>query len=81
MVNGSAYVSQVVHKTYIEVDEKGTKAAASTGIIVEKNAIVEAHSVVFDKPFAYIIIDQKTKEILFFGVVHEPNIWHGETCK
>ena len=84
MVDMDAYVSKVVHKTYIDLKEKGTKAAAVTGIIVNETTSVrdeERHVVEFNKPFAYIIRDHKTKEMLFFGVVYEPNKWQGSTCK
>ena len=46
---------------------------------MNRNTKIEA--VIFDKPFAYIIRDQKTKEMLFFGVVYEPEKWTGETCE
>ncbi|MBQ6498126.1 MAG: hypothetical protein IJI58_05370 [Bacilli bacterium] len=83
MIDEPAHVSSVVHKTYIELKEEGTKAAAATGVIVEKNTASEDEIVhiAFDKPFAYIIRDQKTKEMLFFGVVYEPNKWTGKSCK
>ena len=75
------YVSEAIHKTYIELDEKGTKAAASTAFVISKNAAVEDYvSIRFDKPFVYIIRDKKTKEILFFGKVLEPNKWEGNKC-
>ena len=81
MINIPSHVSEAVHKTYIEVDESGTKAAAATGIKVTKDAMEPVEAVIFDKPFAYIIRDQKTKEMLFFGVVYEPEKWTGETCE
>ena len=40
----------------------------------------ERVKVTFDKPFMYMIRDSKTKEILFFGTVYEPNKWNGSTC-
>ena len=75
------YVSEAIHKTYIELDEKGTKAAASTAVVISKNdAAGDYVSIRFDKPFVYIIRDKKTKEILFFGKVLEPNKWEGNKC-
>ena len=75
------YVSEAIHKTYIELDEKGTKAAASTAFVISKNdAAGDYISIRFDKPFVYIIRDKKTKEILFFGKVLEPNKWEGNKC-
>ena len=79
-------VSQAIHKTYIELNEKGTKAAAVTFFGMKENAMIPAQDfevidIKFDKPFAYMIRDSKTKEILFFGVTYEPNLWEGSTCE
>ncbi len=80
---GNLYVGEAIHKTHIDLNEKGTKAAAVTyfgmytsGMVMD----VESVDVVFDKPFMYMIRDAKTKELLFFGVVYEPNKWEGKTC-
>ena len=79
------YVSDAIHKTYIDLNEKGTKAAAVTAFLVAgKSALPEELKTIeinFNKPFAYMIRDTKTKEILFFGVVYEPNKWKESTCK
>ena len=80
------YVSEAIHKTHIDLNEKGTKAAAVTAFIIEKNSAMPQEEskiieIKFDKPFAYMIRDSKTKEILFFGVVYEPLKWEGSTCK
>ena len=79
------YVSTALHKTYIEFSEKGTKAAAVTYFGLEKaTAVMKNPKVVdltFDRPFVYMIRESETKEILFFGVVEEPNEWKGSTCE
>ena len=79
------YVGTAIHKTYIDLNESGTRAAAVTyfgvdamGLPDEKGESVE---IKFNRPFVYMIRDSKTKEILFFGAVYEPNIWKGSTCK
>ena len=79
------YVSQAIHKTYIDLNEKGTKAAAVTFFGFKDTAMPfeeekETVYVKFNKPFVYMIRDTKTKEILFFGAVYEPNEWKGSTC-
>ena len=85
--NMNFYVSEAIHKTYIDLNEKGTKAAAVTAFMIEKNAMAMQEEkpkiikIEFNKPFVYMIRDNKTKEILFFGVVYEPNKWEGSTCK
>ena len=80
------YVSDAIHQTYIDLNEKGTKAAAVTyfGMNYATSSIDQQRPVVkivtFDKPFVYMIRDSKTKEVLFFGVVETPNKWEGSTC-
>lgn len=81
----NVYVETAIHKTYIDLNEKGTKAAAVTyfgmndyaSILEEEKEII---NIEFNKPFIYMIRDHKTNEILFFGTVYEPNLWKGSTC-
>ena len=79
------YVNTAIHKTKIELNEKGTKAAAVTYFGLDKATAVrpdyEVRNIVFNKPFVYIIREKNTGEILFFGTVYEPNIWNGSTCE
>ena len=66
------YVTQVLHKAKIEVDEQGTKAAAVTVIEAAGCAMVEEKiPVIFeaDRPFVYVIQDTRTGMILFMGRV------------
>ncbi len=86
MLKNNGYVSEIIHKTHIDLNEKGTKAAAITAIAVKSAGMAEvedseAIKIEFNKPFAYIIRDKKTKEMLFFGVVYEPTKWNGSTCE
>lgn len=82
---GNLYVDTTIHKTYIDLNEKGTKAAALTfiGLNKETAAFHEPRIIKlsFNKPFAYMIRDKETKEILFFGVVNKPNLWKKTTCE
>ena len=65
-------IDDVIHKTHIELDENGTKAAAVTGVIMTETAAeMPEHSVVFDRPFVYAIIDTETNLPLFLGTVTE----------
>ena len=81
------YVGQAIHKTAIDLNEKGTKAAAITYFaIMKSNAMIAAdeteHLVItFNKPYVYMIQDHESGEVLFFGVVQEPNKWQGTTCE
>lgn len=80
----NVYVGEAIHKTHIELNEKGTKAAAVTYFGMFKNSAMinepETVNVNFNKPFIYMIRENNTGEILFFGVVFEPNTWNGTTC-
>ncbi|MBQ6303490.1 MAG: serpin family protein [Clostridiales bacterium] len=74
--HGDIYVSKVIHKTHIEVDRKGTKAAAVTVITLEKNAVFEedvpeVRYVECDRPFAYAIVDTETMAPIFIGTVNQ----------
>lgn len=65
-------LSQVIHKTFIKVDENGTEAAAATAsIIAMTSAPVVEEPVEFkaDHPFFFAIIDRNTKALLFMGRV------------
>lgn len=72
-------ISNVAQKTFIELSESGTKAAAVTLVIFDANAIAptepEVVDVTFDKPFIYIIKDKNSDELLFFGVVYSPTVY------
>lgn len=77
------YISKAIHKTYIDLNEKGTKAAAVTYFGLDKATAImekpEIVSIIFDQPFIYMIRDHKTEEILFFGVLYEPIKWTEST--
>lgn len=70
------YVSAVLHKAYIEVNEKGTEAAAATAVVVAARAMrVEEPPREFraDHPFLFLIRDSATGSILFMGRVAKPD--------
>ncbi len=81
------FVSKSIHKTHIELSESGTKAAAVTVFILDKNtAFIEKKEVInieFNKPFIYIIKEKNSNNIWFFGTVYEPIKWEDNTnlCK
>ncbi len=84
-MQGNLYVDTAIHKTKIELSETGTKAAAVTFFGIKDTAFFEDNTkeinLSFDKPFIYLIRESKTKEILFFGTVYEPNVWKTTTCE
>jgi serpin B len=68
--DGSPWVSLLVHKAYIEIDEFGTLAAAATGMALS----VGIHPYVWaSRPFLFFVRDNDTKTILFMGRVMDPS--------
>ena len=65
--NRDAYIATVVHKTFIEVDENGTRAAASTLVGADTMSLMEPYSVCLNRPFVYMIVDNQTNLPLFIG--------------
>lgn len=67
------YISRVLHKTYINVDELGTKAGAATVVemVAESAECIEEEPkrVILDRPFLYAIVERESKLPIFIGVV------------
>ena len=85
-IKENVYVGEAIHKTKIELNEKGTKAAAVTYFGMFKSTGLpsqdfEEIDISFNKPFVYMIREKNTGEILFFGTVFEPNKWNNPTCE
>ncbi len=71
--NRDLFISEVVHKAYVAVDEEGTEAAAATAVIMRLTAIVdESVQMMLDHPFLFLIRDNSTGAILFLGRVLDP---------
>ena len=69
--DGNLYISMVLHKTYIQVDELGTKAGAATAVAVAETAALveeEIKDVILDRPFVYAVIDTTDSHPVFLGV-------------
>lgn len=65
-------IDDVVHETFIAVDEKGTEAAAASAVIVRPPSIPQGPQFFVDRPFLYVIHDRSTGVPLFLGRVHDP---------
>ncbi len=69
--NCPVMISEVIQKTFLDIDEEGTKAAAATEIGMKCYAAAPEpinHIVTLDRPFLYMIIDETTQTPLFIGV-------------
>jgi serpin B len=74
--NDNAYISKVIHKTYIDVSERGTEAAAVTSVEMSFKGMPmepeERFEMIVDRPFFFTIDDTQSNEILFMGTILNP---------
>ena len=67
------FISDVFHKAYVGVDEKGTEAAAATAVMMRLTSAPENPiELTVDRPFLFAIRDHQTNSILFMGRVVSP---------
>jgi serpin B len=67
------FISGVVHKAFVKVDEKGTEAAAATAVVAPLGGPpAKATDFIADRPFVFLIVDRATGLILFVGRVASP---------
>ena len=71
------YISQVIHQSFVEVNEEGTEAAAATAVIFKNYSSSSSNPepIVFkaDHPFIFFIEHKETGQILFVGKVEDPS--------
>lgn len=67
-------IDEVIHKSFIEVSEKGTEAAAATAVVVREKSLVmkDNPKVVINRPFVFVIRENKNNAILFIGKYVKP---------
>jgi len=63
------FISDVIHKAFISVDEEGTEAAAATAVIMARGM---SEQIRFDRPFIHLIRDNETGQVVFIGRVLDP---------
>jgi serine protease inhibitor len=73
------FISRVIHKTYIDLDEEGTEAAAVTAVEFEATAILNGPEdkpifFVANRPFIYAITEKSTGAVLFIGKMLDPTV-------
>jgi serpin B len=67
------FISHVLHKAFVEVNEEGTEAAAATAIVFALSATRPTPKIFrADRPFLFLIRDQQTGSILFLGRLVDP---------
>jgi serpin B len=68
------YLSEVVHKAFVEVNEEGTEAAAATGVALRLTSAAPGKPRIFraDRPFVFLIRDEATGAVLFLGRMADP---------
>lgn len=70
-----AAVSFVIHQTFLQVDERGTEAAAATAVGIRLTSLPAQPDIIrFDRPFAFFIREKSSNVILFAGSLYEPKI-------
>lgn len=71
--DGPLFISEVIHKSCLKLDEKGTKAGAATAVIMAQESayipLEEPKTVYLDRPFVYMIIDCEENLPVFMGAV------------
>lgn len=68
------YITKVIHKAFVEVNEEGTEAAAATAVIMGTKSAMIDNTPVFraDRPFVFLIRDLRSGSILFMGRMADP---------
>lgn len=71
-INGmkNLFINDVIHQSFVEVDEAGTEAAAVTVVIINVTSVGDSFYV--NRPFVFLIRDNKTNSILFLGKMMKP---------
>ncbi|NJK93995.1 MAG: serpin family protein [Bacteroidales bacterium] len=74
--NGNLQVSKVMHKTFVDVNEEGTEAAAVTSVEIVLTSAGPDDLLIFsaNKPFIYVIKEKDSNTLLFMGIMNEPVI-------
>ena len=71
-----AFIGDVKHKTFVEVNEEGTEAAAVTSVEMRVTSAMPSEEppfrMVVDRPFFFTISDRQTGTIIFMGAIKNP---------
>ncbi|MGA5305631.1 serpin family protein [Nucisporomicrobium flavum] len=67
-------IDDVVHETFIGVDEKGAEAASASAVIIRPPSVPSGPDFFVDRPFLYVIHDRSSGVPLFIGRVQDPSV-------
>ncbi len=67
-------IDEVIHQSFIEVDEKGTEAAAATAVVVRTKSAPQPVHINFNRPFVFLIKENFKGSVLFLGKFNNPKI-------
>ncbi len=67
------FISHVIHRSFVAVDEAGTEAAAATAVVIDYTSAPDTISMVIDRPFIFLVRDRVTGAVLFLGRVLHPS--------
>jgi serpin B len=68
------YISHVLHKAFVEVNEEGTEAAAATAVVIKERGRPRVAEFRADRPFVFAIRDNATGAALFLGRYCGPKV-------
>ena len=67
------FINDVIHQSFVAVDEKGTEAAAATAVTVGTTSVPKFVNLTVDRPFIFMIRDRETDAVIFTGRVLDPS--------
>jgi serpin B len=67
---GGLYITRVDQKTFVEVNEEGTEAAAATAVGIGKTSAPESVELKVDRPFVFAIRERLSGAVVFLGVMN-----------
>jgi serine protease inhibitor len=70
--SGGLYISDVLHKTFVQVDEEGTEAAAVTSVEIRETSMADTYVMRVDRPFVFAIHDDHSGALMFIGKIVAP---------
>lgn len=67
------FIQDAIHQSFVSVDEKGTEAAAATGVSMGVTSVPKYKSLTIDRPFIFAIHDRQSDAVIFTGRVTDPS--------